>query len=408
MSAVQTSKTLFQSFFMGGFEGSTHRTREGRRLDMIAATAHDKHAVADYTRLQQHGIYTARDSIRWHLIERKPYSYDFSSVLPILHAARETGTEVIWDLCHYGWPDDIDVFKPEFVRRFAHFALAFAELLVYEADAVPFIAPINEISFLSWASGEVGYFHPLIHARGFELKAQLVRAAIEATEAIWDIHPRARIIHADPVINIIADPLRADEHAAAEGHRLAQYQAWDMLAGRMWPQLGGAEKYLDIIGLNYYPHNQWIHNSLPFNPSVAVSQSHPQYRPFSDILREVHERYNRPMFVAETGAESDARPDWLRYICGEVWVALEAGLEVEGVCLYPILNHPGWDDERHCHNGMWDYPDETGEREIYEPLARELQHQYHSVKRARRRRVAGSNAGAATERHKASPRMEIA
>ena len=36
------------------------------------------------------------------------------------------------------------------------------------------------------------------------------------------------------------------------------------------------------------------------------------------------------------------------------------------------MNHPGWDDDRHCHNGLWDYADAAGERAIYEPLAREL------------------------------------
>ena len=39
-----------------------------------------------------------------------------------------------------------------------------------------------------------------------------------------------------------------------------------------------------------------------------------------------------------------------------------AGAPVEGVCLYPVVNHPGWDDDRHCHNGLWDYPDARGER----------------------------------------------
>ena len=36
------------------------------------------------------------------------------------------------------------------------------------------------------------------------------------------------------------------------------------------------------------------------------------------------------------------------------------------------VNHPGWDDDRHCYNGRWDYADANGRREIYEPLAREL------------------------------------
>ena len=42
------------------------------------------------------------------------------------------------------------------------------------------------------------------------------------------------------------------------------------------------------------------------------------------------------------------------------------------MCLYPILNHPGWLDGRHCHNGLWDYADAHGHRDIYKPLAREL------------------------------------
>src|SRR4051812_15750455 len=100
--------TVFQSFFMGGFECSTHRLRSGRRLDVVAATAHDRFALQDYLRLVNLGMRTARDGIRWHLIERSPGVYDFSSVQPMLAAAREAGVQVIWDVLHYGWPDDLD------------------------------------------------------------------------------------------------------------------------------------------------------------------------------------------------------------------------------------------------------------------------------------------------------------
>jgi hypothetical protein len=86
----------------------------------------------------------------------------------------------------------------------------------------------------------------------------------------------------------------------------------------------------------------------------------------------VHERYGRPLFVAETGTEGDARPSWLRYVASEARAALHAGVPLEGICLYPILNHPGWENDRHCHCGLWDYADHTGAREIYEPLEREL------------------------------------
>ena len=90
------------------------------------------------------------------------------------------------------------------------------------------------------------------------------------------------------------------------------------------------------------------------------------------MLQEVRQRYGRPLFVAETGAENRLRAGWLRYVCQEAAAAIEEGVELHGICLYPILNHPGWLDDRHCHNGLWDYPDKDGRRKVYSPLAREL------------------------------------
>lgn len=364
-----TNNPMFKSFFLGGLECSTHRLRWGKRLDMIAATQHDTFVAQDYARLQAEGIYTVREGIRWHLIETSPGRYDWSSVLPMVRTAREMGMQVVWDLCHYGWPDDVNIFLPVFVSRFARFARAFARLLADETDEVPFVVPVNEISFFSWAGGDAGYLNPFERVRSFEMKVQLVRAAIEAIEATWDVLPEARIVHVDPVINVVTDPSRPEERGAAEGHHEAQFQAWDMLAGRMWPLVGGDEKYLDIIGVNYYSNNQWVHGSPPMN------RTDPLYRKFRHILNDVYNRYRRPLFVSETGIEGDERPDWLRYISEEVRAAVEMGIPVEGICLYPIVNHPGWDNERHCHNGLWDYPDAKGEREIYQPLADELRQQ---------------------------------
>ncbi|HKZ79658.1 MAG TPA: hypothetical protein VJ124_15400 [Pyrinomonadaceae bacterium] len=85
--------------------------------------------------------------------------------------------------------------------------------------------------------------------------------------------------------------------------------------------------------------------------------------------------------VRTTGIEDEERPSWLSYVCGEVQAAIRAEAQVEGICLYPVVNHPGWDDDRHCHNGLWDYPNEAGEREIYKPLAAELQRQRQNFNR---------------------------
>ncbi|CAN5739588.1 hypothetical protein BH18ACI5_BH18ACI5_27850 [soil metagenome] len=37
---------------------------------MIAATQHDRFIEQDYARLREVGITSARDTVRWHLIER--------------------------------------------------------------------------------------------------------------------------------------------------------------------------------------------------------------------------------------------------------------------------------------------------------------------------------------------------
>ncbi len=360
---------LFQSFFQGGFECSTHQLASGRRLDILASTKHDISTLADYSQLNEHSISTVRDGIRWHLIDRGTGKYNWDSFLPMLQAAREAGTQVIWDLLHYGWPSGLDIWKPEFVTRFALFAAAAAKTVKEYSDDIPFYAPINEISFMAWGGGDVAYLNPFAHDRGLELKVQLVRSSIAAMNAILDIDPRARFVHCDPIINVVVDPARPWERDAAEGHRRAQFEAWDMICGTSWPQLGGQQSFLDIIGVNYYRHNQWVFEG------GALSPDDPRYRPLNSMLLDTFTRYGKPIFIAETGIEDEARPAWLRHVCSEARIAMSAGVPLEGICLYPILDHLGWDDDRMCRNGLLSTLPDNGRREEYVPLAEELRRQ---------------------------------
>ena len=356
----------FKSFLMGGFECSAHRRHDGVRLDLLAATGHDRLARSDYAGLHPFGIRTVRDGLRWHLIEASPRRYDWSSFLPMLRAARDEGTEVIWDLCHYGWPDDIDIWSAAFVDRFARFAGAAARLIREESGEAPIVCPVNEISFWAWAGGDVGHMNPGTHGRANELKRQLARAAIAAIQAVREADPEARFITAEPAIHLDAGLGSPEHHAAAEKYRLAQYEACDMIAGRMAPELGGRPEYLDVIGVNFYPSNQWYHGggTIPFG--------HHAFRPLSDMLVETHTRYGRPLMVAETGAEGSARAAWLHYVLAEVESAIGKGVPVQGVCLYPILDTPGWVNDRVCPVGLFSSADERGNRSVYPPLANEI------------------------------------
>jgi hypothetical protein len=366
---VVTDRPLFNSFWQAGFECSTHTLVSGKRLDLVTSTGHDVWAEQDFLRLKEAGFLTAREGLRWHLIENKRGRYDFTSALSILRAARRQGIQIIWDLFHFGWPDWLDIFDPSWVESFAELAGAFGRVLKTEMSEPAFVAPLNEISFFSWAGGDTGYLNPFAVGRGGELKKQLVRGAIQATEALRAEISDVRLVSPEPVIHIVGDPARPNDMRQAPEYRSSMFEAWDMLSGRGQPELGGKESYLDIIGINYYDRNQW------WNYGRTIRRGEPEYRPFSEILKEVYRRYQRPMFVSETGTENEDRPFWLSYIAGEARLAMQSGVSLHGVCLYPILNHPGWDDDRHCYNGLWDYPDPEGNREIYEPLANELQRQ---------------------------------
>ena len=355
---------MFPSFFLGGFECSTHRRRDGRRLDLVSSTRHDLLAKEDYAALAAHGLRGARDGVRWHLVEAAPGRYDWSSVLMQMRAAREAGVSVAWDLCHYGYPDHLDPWSDEFVAALARFAAAFARLAAEEGAGAPTLCPVNEISFWSWAGGEVAHFNPAGRRRGGALKRQLAAAFLAAARAARAAVPGTRVIAVDPLIQVV--PQGPAQRAAAKRWTDSQWEAWDALLGHQWPELGGGPDGFDAMGVNYYWNNQWEVRG------GKVSAGDPRYRPFREILAEVWARYRKPIFVAETSIEGAARPAWLRYVGEEVRAAMRAGVPVGGICLYPVVSHLGWDNDRYCPNGLFEMRPLHGRRPVDAPLAAEL------------------------------------
>jgi beta-glucosidase/6-phospho-beta-glucosidase/beta-galactosidase len=342
---------VFRSFFLAGFEGATGYNRHGQWMDQVAATQHDQFVRDDYRLIREAGLLAAREVIRWPLVDRGG-RYDFSPVVPFVEAARENDVEVIWDLFHYGYPDDLDLFSDEFPRRFADYCYACANFIAPRTDGICYFTPVNEPSFFAWAAGDAALFAPHQTGRSFELKAQLARAAIQGIDAIRTVCPHARIVNADPWCHVVPPRGKRDLGQRAERfNQGAVYQSWDMLAGRLLPELGGSRSHLDVIGINYYWTNQWELD----RPEAALSDTDPRRWGLSDVVRAVWERYGGDLLITETAHRDEMRPAWIREVAAEIEIALDEGIPVRGVCLYPVLGMPEWHaPEEWTRMGLWD------------------------------------------------------
>lgn len=353
------------SFWMGGIEGADHLNSHGVPLDMTRACGHRAHLDEDFRQLAHWGLRTVRESVGWRLCERDG-QVDLTPALQIAEAAQRHGVQVLWTLMHYGTPPDISLLDDRFPERFAQFAGQAAAALAPFSDTPPVYTPINEISFLSWALAETRMLHPYgpaaatgdslagsTLADGFSIKRRLVKAVLLAIDAIRAADPRARFLHVEPVVHVVPPADQPELQQLADQVASYQWQAWDMIAGRLAPELGGNPAALDLIGINHYHNGQW---EVVTERRLHWHLRDPRRRPLSRLLYGVWRRYRRPILISETSHIGVGRAEWLDEVATEVQLALAEGVPVHGLCLYPIFDRPDWEREDHWHHsGLWDH-----------------------------------------------------
>jgi beta-glucosidase/6-phospho-beta-glucosidase/beta-galactosidase len=357
---------MFRSFFMGGYECADHINRSGVRVNLLEETQHISKAYEDYALLSETGIKTVREGIAWSQVEKKPFIYDFSEVRTRIEAAARFGIQVIWDLCHFGYPDDLIPTHPLFPKRFKSLCRAFCEFHNKYSKETLYIIPVNEISFLSWHSGDVRGTVPFAINSGFDIKYHLCKAVIEGIKTLKETDPSARILTVEPIVKIL--PGSCDDAGILRQVNEDQFQAMDIIGGRICPELGGEPEYLDILGFNYYYNNQWEHNGM----QLAWPDPDKKRISLSDLLKEAYTRYNRPMFIAETGHFGNLRAQWLEEVTNESILAIKQGVDLRGICIYPLVDRPDWDDLNYYSEcGLWDLG-KNKERILNEPYFEKL------------------------------------
>lgn len=366
-------KPLFKTYFMGGFECADQVNRHGNRVNLLKETQHDLRAEEDYALLSDLNIKTVREGICWSNVEKSPYNYDFSEVQQRMEAANKLGMQVIWDLIHFGYPDGLFPTHPHYTDRFEHLCRAFAEFYRENSAAPLYVVPINEISFLSWLSGEVRGTIPFAIHNGWDIKYHLCKAAIRGIEVLKKVLPDCKIVMVEPLIKIHCND-DEPEHLIRKNEY--QFEAMDMIGGRLCPELGGKEEFLEILGFNYYWNCQWK------GEGESICWPHPDRTPLHQLLISAYDRYRKPIFLSETGHFGEGRGEWLEEIATECKVAAQNGVDFHGICLYPVTDRPDWDDLSVYHNsGIFDF-DVAGNRipdESYVAAIRKHQEEFAEI-----------------------------
>jgi hypothetical protein len=209
-----------------------------------------------------------------------------------IKTAERCNIEAIWDLSHYDPPPD----PVNHARQRANLADPAKPL---------WICPVNE-----------PMLYPRLAGMTWEAAAEL---ALTMVRVARDHHPDVRVVTTDPITGV--------------GDR--QFAATDRIAG------GGM---VDVVGVNFYPHTART--------------------PLLKVLVKTWKRYGKPILVSETSWH-DGHPghhrlhpgwnkgQWLKHIENEVAAAQLKGVQVAGICWYPIVDCPPWNRPR--SRGRWSH-----------------------------------------------------
>ena len=331
-------KNPFSSFFMGGFECADHLNRFGERVNLLYETEHHLRTEEDYRLLLDLGITSVREGIIWSVVEKNEGQYDFSEILNRLKTAEKLGIQITWDLIHFGYPDGLFPTHPKFCERFENLTREFARFYKNNSSQPLLVCPINEISFLAWFSGEARGTVPYAIGNGWDIKYHLCKAAIKSIEILKDEIPDCTIVMIEPLIKVHSDGVATPEDL----FRINEYQfeACDIIAGRLCPELGGKEEYLEILGANYYWTSQWTgREDTLYWPDPEGKRT-----PLHQMIEGLYERYQKPIFLSETGHFGLGRVEWIEETASECVIAQKNGVPFWGICIYPVTDRPDWDD----------------------------------------------------------------
>jgi beta-glucosidase/6-phospho-beta-glucosidase/beta-galactosidase/glycosyltransferase involved in cell wall biosynthesis len=340
--------------FIGAFESTYQPAFD---VDVLETTGHVERWRDDLELLAACGVRRLRYPIRWHRIEVSPGVYDWRFTDEVLGYLRDRGFRPIVDLLHHtSYPAWLSGFTDaRFVSAFAGFVEAFARRYSHVDE----YTLVNEPFTTVFLCGHEGLWAP--HLTGLDGFLAVLRTLLPATLAADDAYraavPGARHVWVDVAERHTWEgPGYEAAHAAALAND-RRFFVLDAYLGRHLDEhrpfvrqileAGGEDLLMlprgriDVLGLDYYAHNQWH-----YKPGGAVRSS-PLAPPLSKLILEYWRRYRLPCILGETnirGFPSD-RATWLKYTLEQCELARQAGVPLEGYCWFPFIDSADWASE---------------------------------------------------------------
>lgn len=356
----------------GGVECTVNRVADAFHSQM-EASGH-RWRGDDLQRFAALGLRRLRYPVLWELTAPDaPEVFDWQWADERLTALRELRIDPIVGLVHHGsGPRYTDLLDERFPALLATYAQAVAERFPWIERYTPINEPLTTARF----SALYGHWYP--HRRDTASFARAIvnqcRATVLAMRAIRAINPAALLIQTEDLGRTASTATLAYQ---AEHENERRFLTWDLLCGvvdekhAMWSDLrhwGVPAADLawfqenpcppDIIGVNHYltsdryldedrsrfPKTAWGGNGRHSYADVEAVRALPESPGIAGALRDVWNRYRRPLAVTEAhlGCTREEQLRWLH----EIWRAAQQlraeDVDIRAVTVWSLLGSFDW------------------------------------------------------------------
>lgn len=373
-----------------GIECTINRVGD-RYFDQLARNGHTTR-MTDLNLFASLGVKAIRYPVLWERIAPNDLDQaDWTWADERLELLNDLGIQPIVGLVHHGsGPAHTSLIDPAFPAHLAEFAAAVARRYPW----VTYYTPINEPLTTARFSGLYGHWYPHQQDDRSFLSALInqCRGVALAMAKIREINPQAQLVQTEDLGKTFSTPLLAYQ-ADFENHR--RWLSFDLLCGQvdqnhpLWNyllQLGilkaDLEWFLehpcppDILGINrYLTSDRFLDEHLEHYPTDTHGGN--GQHSYADVeavrvccdgicepdvlLREVWDRYHRPIAVTEVhlGCTREEQLRWFQ----EIWQAAQSlqatGVDIRAVTAWSLLGAYDWNSlltrmDNHYEPGVFD------------------------------------------------------